>query len=132
MTAEEIAKVEKIVNDEISRRLEGAYGCHDRKKKRKRQALWLFGEKYGEKVRAASMGRIFQGVLWCGTVKNTGVIFSRLFEEGVAGVRQVEAFIGDGVFSYYKDMAELERGLQSCKRHSCRFWLRRVLILWLR
>ena len=56
MTAEEIAKVEKIVNDEIAADLEVRTDVMTVEEAKKTGAMALFGEKYGEKVRVVSMG----------------------------------------------------------------------------
>jgi len=113
MTAEEIAKVEEIVNKEIAEDLAvdtKVMGLEDAKKT---GAMALFGEKYGEEVRVVSMGD-FSIELCGGThVPHTGVIgtFKILSEQGIsAGVRRIEALTGEGAFAYYKD---LEKNLQA-------------------
>ncbi|MBQ9135527.1 MAG: alanine--tRNA ligase [Lachnospiraceae bacterium] len=109
MTADEIAKVEQIVNDKILENIAVVteeMGIEDAKKK---GAMALFGEKYGETVRVVSMGD-FSVELCGGThVKNTGDIafFKILSESGVsAGVRRIEALTGANVMAYYKAMEE--------------------------
>lgn len=109
LTADEIAKVEQIVNDRIQENLEvitEEMGIDEAKKK---GAMALFGEKYGETVRVVSMGD-FSVELCGGThVKNTGDIafFKILSESGVsAGVRRIEALTGANVMAYYKAMED--------------------------
>ncbi len=123
MTAEQIAEVEKIVNDEISANLKVQTEEMPVDEAKKTGAMALFGEKYGETVRVVSMGKsdekdpasayadAFSVELCGGThVQNTGSImaFKILSENGVAsGVRRIEALTGNGVFAYYKEMEEM-------------------------
>ena len=113
MTAEEIAKVEKIVNDEIAADLEVRTDVMTVEEAKKTGAMALFGEKYGEKVRVVSMGEFSKEFCGGTHVKHTGEIaaFKIISESGVAaGVRRIEALTGDNVFAYYKNIeAELER-----------------------
>ena len=109
MTAEEIAKVEQIVNDEIAANLLVKTEVMSIEEAKKTGAMALFGEKYGEKVRVVKMGD-FSTELCGGThVANTGVItaFKILSESGVAaGVRRIEALTGNGVMKYYAKLEE--------------------------
>ncbi len=109
LTADEIAKVEQIVNEKIADNLAvhtEEMSIEDAKNK---GAMALFGEKYGETVRVVSMGD-FSMELCGGThVKNTGDIafFKILSESGVAaGVRRIEALTGANVMAYYKEMED--------------------------
>ncbi len=106
MTAEELAKVEDLVNQEISASLPVVTDIMNIDEAKKTGAMALFGEKYEEKVRVVSMGD-FSKELCGGThVSNTGVItaFKIVSEAGIAaGVRRIEALTGDGVFAYYKE-----------------------------
>ena len=107
MTAEEIAKVEAMVNAEIQAALPVVTDIMSVEDAKKTGAMALFGEKYGEKVRVVSMGD-FSKELCGGThVSNTSVIttFKIVSESGIAaGVRRIEALTGDGVFAYYKEI----------------------------
>lgn len=107
MTAEELAKVEEIVNKEIQAALPVVTEVMSVDEAKKAGAMALFGEKYGEEVRVVSMGD-FSKELCGGThVSNTGVIttFKIISESGIAaGVRRIEALTGDGVFAYYKEI----------------------------
>lgn len=109
MTAEEIARVEAIVNEQIAAALPVKTDVMSIEEAKKTGAMALFGEKYGEKVRVVSMGG-FSTELCGGThVSNTGVIsiFKIVSESGVAaGVRRIEALTGNGVLAYYKQMEE--------------------------
>ena len=113
MTAEEIAKVEEIVNKEIAEDLSVVTRIMGIEDAKKTGAMALFGEKYGEEVRVVSMGD-FSIELCGGThVPHTGVIgtFKILSEQGIsAGVRRIEALTGEGAFAYYK---ELEKKLNA-------------------
>ena len=107
MTAEEIAKVEEIVNSEIAANHPVVTQIMNIEEAKATGAMALFGEKYEEDVRVVSMGA-FSKELCGGThVANTGsiVTFKIVSEGGVAaGVRRIEALTGDAVFAYYKDI----------------------------
>ncbi len=107
MTAEEIAKVEALVNKEIQAALPVVTEVMNIEDAKKTGAMALFGEKYGEDVRVVSMGD-FSKELCGGThVANTSVIgfFKIVSEAGIAaGVRRIEALTGEGVFAYYQEM----------------------------
>ena len=109
LTKEELAKVEAIVNEEISKNLVIETKEMSIDDARKTGAKALFGEKYGDTVRVVSMGE-FSKELCGGThVNNTGVIsvFKILSESGIAaGVRRIEAITSEGVFDYYKKQEE--------------------------
>ena len=109
MTAEELKKVEEIVNNKIEENLAVVTSVMTIEEAKKTGAMALFGEKYGETVRVVQMGD-FSTELCGGThVANTGVInaFKILSENGVAaGVRRIEALTGKGVFNYYKELEE--------------------------
>ncbi|MCR5388253.1 MAG: alanine--tRNA ligase [Lachnospiraceae bacterium] len=107
MTAEEIAKVEKIVNDKIAENLAIVTEVMSIDEAKKSGAMALFGEKYAENVRVVSMGD-FSKELCGGThAKSTGEIraFKIISESGVAaGVRRIEALTADNVFKYYDEL----------------------------
>ncbi|MCM1180068.1 MAG: alanine--tRNA ligase [Clostridium sp.] len=107
MTAEEIAKVEEIVNKAIADALPVHIAQMPIEEAKKTGAMALFGEKYGDVVRVVNMSD-FSIELCGGThVKNTSVIttFKIISESGVAsGVRRIEALTGEGVFRYYRDI----------------------------
>jgi len=107
MTADEIAKVEEIVNAEIAKNTPVITEVMNIEAAKASGAMALFGEKYEEDVRVVSMGD-FSKELCGGThVANTGniITFKILSEGGVAaGVRRIEALTGEGVFAYYKDV----------------------------
>ena len=109
LTAEEIAKVEQMVNDKIAEGLSVVTEEMGIEAAKQKGAMALFGEKYGATVRVVSMGD-FSVELCGGThVKNTGDIgfFKILSESGVAaGVRRIEALTGANVMAYYKELEE--------------------------
>ena len=119
MTAEEIAEVEKLVNEKIQEALPVTTQVMDIEEAKKSGAMALFDEKYSEKVRVVSMGD-FSKELCGGThVANTSAItaFKLVSESGIAaGVRRIEALTGDGVFKYYKEQeAELAKAAKLLK-----------------
>ena len=109
MTAEELQKVEDMVNEEIQAALPVVTQVMNLEEAKKSGAMALFDEKYAEDVRVVSMGE-FSKELCGGThVDNTGVItaFKIVSESGIAaGVRRIEALTGAGVFRYYREQEE--------------------------
>ncbi len=109
MTDEEIARVERIVNEKIrenialeeSRNLPIAEA-------QKAGAMMLFGEKYGESVRMITFDPSYSRELCGGChVKRTGQIgyFKITAESAVAaGVRRIEAVTATGAEAYVADM----------------------------
>ena len=109
MTPEELAQVEKLVNEQIAADLPVITAEMSIDEAKKAGAMALFGEKYGSTVRVVSMGE-FSKELCGGThVSHTGAItlFKIISEAGIAaGVRRIEALTGENVLAYY---AALER-----------------------
>ena len=107
MTADEIKKVEEIVNAEIAADLNVRTDVMSIEDAKKTGAMALFGEKYGDTVRVVNMGD--WSIELCGGthVAHTGVIntFKIVSEQGIAaGVRRIEALTGTGAMNYYKDI----------------------------
>ena len=96
MTAEEIARIETIVNNEVLANVETVARVMPIDDAQKLGAMMLFGEKYGDEVRVLDIGTSRE--LCGGThVARTGDIglFRVVSEGGVAaGVRRVEAVAG--------------------------------------
>ena len=114
MSGEEIARVERLVNDEILANAATRARVMKLDDAQKTGAMMLFGEKYGDEVRVLDIGSSIE--LCGGThVSRTGDIglFKIVVESGVAaGVRRVEAVCGDvalelvqRVFGDYENMA---------------------------
>ena len=109
MTAEELAEVEKKVNEKIAENL-----CVETKlmtidEAKQSGAMALFGEKYGETVRVVCVGDYSKEFCGGTHVGNAGEIqaFKILSESGVAaGVRRIEALTGQDVFDYYNDLEQ--------------------------
>ena len=102
LTAEELAKVEAIVNTHILAAEQGSMTEMPLEEAKKLGALALFGEKYGKVVRVVRMGDF--STEFCGGthVDSTGKIglFRILSESSVAaGVRRIEGTTGLGVLS---------------------------------
>ena len=104
MTAEEIKKVEDLVNEKIAEALPVVTEEMSMEEAKKTGAMALFGEKYGDRVRVVKMGD-FSIELCGGThVSNTSHvgIFKIVSESGVAaGVRRIEALTGSNARDYY-------------------------------
>ena len=119
MTKEELAEVEKKVNDAILAQYPIEIFETDINSAKELGATALFGEKYGEKVRVVKMGDY--SIELCGGchLTNTGFagMIKILSENGVAaGVRRIEAVTGRGVIKYLAEKdAETEKTAEILK-----------------
>ena len=107
MTADELARVEKIVNDKIAEAITVETKILPIEEARKTGAKALFGEKYGDTVRVVCMGDFSKEFCGGTHVSNTSAIgaFKIVSESGIAaGVRRIEALTGNAVFAYYKNI----------------------------
>lgn len=109
LTAEELKKVEDLVNESISKGLSVDIKNMPIEEARKTGAQALFGEKYGDVVRVVNMGDY--SIEFCGGthVSNTSEISALkiVSETGVAaGVRRIEALTSKGLTKYYNDLEE--------------------------
>ena len=106
MTAEQIRKVEEIVNAEILANQATQARVMPIDEAQKCGAMMLFGEKYGDEVRVLDIGSSRE--LCGGThVQRTGDIglFKIVAEGGVAaGVRRIEAVTGDNALTYLQSL----------------------------
>lgn len=109
LTAEQVAKVEQMVNHEIRANTEVVTRVMPIDEARATGAMALFGEKYDDEVRVVSMGRTggsksFSVELCGGThVKRTGDIgLLKIVSESAlsAGVRRIEALTGENALRY--------------------------------
>ena len=96
MTAEEIAQVETLVNEQILLNTETVSEVLPLEEAQKKGATMLFGEKYGDIVRVCTIGNSIE---FCGGthVRRTGDIgsFKIIGESGIsAGVRRIEGITG--------------------------------------
>ena len=111
LTADEIRRVEAIVNAEILDNAGVAARTMPIAEAQKTGAMMLFGEKYGDEVRVLDIGSSRE--LCGGThVTRTGDIglFKIVGETGIAaGVRRIEAVTGKGALAYVQEQeAQLE------------------------
>ena len=115
VTAEEIARVERIVNAEILANAATDASVMDIESAQKTGAMMLFGEKYGDEVRVLTIGSSKE--LCGGThVARTGDIglFKVTLEAGVAaGVRRIEAVCGDVAVALVQDQQALLDGVSA-------------------
>ena len=106
MDADELAEVERIMNEQILLNREVTTNVMDLDQALSTGAMALFGEKYGDKVRVVSIAD-FSKELCGGThVTRTGDIgIAKIVYEGSisAGVRRIEAITGDAVLPYFLD-----------------------------
>ncbi len=122
MTAEEIQRVEDLVNEKIAEALPVVTEEMTMEEAKKTGAMALFGEKYGDRVRVVKMGD-FSIELCGGThVSNTSHvgIFKIVSESGVAaGVRRIEALTGSNARNYYKNVeADLNEAAKMLKTNA--------------
>ncbi|HEX5393896.1 MAG TPA: alanine--tRNA ligase [Rhodocyclaceae bacterium] len=113
VTTEEIARIERIVNDEILANAASDASVMDIESAQKTGAMMLFGEKYGDEVRVITIGSSKE--LCGGThVSRTGDIglFKVTLEGGVAaGVRRIEAVCGDVAVALVQNQQALLDGI---------------------
>ena len=107
MTTEELAQVEKLVNEKIAENIAVETKILSIEDAKKTGAKALFGEKYGETVRVVCMGEFSKEFCGGTHIGNTGNIsaFKIVSEAGIAaGVRRIEALTGEAVFEYYRNV----------------------------
>ena len=106
MTAEQIRRVESMVNAEILRNEATNARVMPIDDAQKLGAMMLFGEKYGDEVRVLDIGSSRE--LCGGThVARTGDIgFFKIYSQSgvAAGVRRVEATTGEGALAYVQQL----------------------------
>ena len=122
MTDEEVAEVERIVNQKIRENIE-----LDEKQNvpigeaKEMGAMALFGEKYGDVVRVITFDRNYSVELCGGThVPRTGNIgVLKIISEGssAAGVRRIEAVTSAQAEKYYQQKLDLLTDLEEMLKH---------------
>ena len=114
VTAEEIAEVERRVNEAILANVAVNAAIMSMEDAQKTGAMMLFGEKYGDEVRVLQMGG-FSTELCGGThVSRTGDIglFKIISEGGIAaGVRRIEAITGLNALKWAQEQERLVRDI---------------------
>ena len=119
MTAEELIRVEELVNQKIFEAIPVTTQEMPIEEAKKLGAMALFGEKYGDVVRVVSAGDF--SVEFCGGThaKNTAVLgLFKIRQEGsvAAGVRRIEALTGRGVLRYIDNVNAMIMGVASALR----------------
>ena len=110
LSEEELNKVEQFVNDRVLEKIPlKEYRDIDYNEALKKGAIALFGEKYGDKVRAIQFD---QSIELCGGthISNTSEIwyFKIISETAVAsGIRRIEAITGDAALKYFEEQTQL-------------------------
>ena len=121
VTSEELQEVENFVNTRIKEQLDlEEQRALTYQEAVDQGAIALFGEKYGDKVRAIRFGKSME--LCGGThVKNTGDIwyFKITGESAVAaGIRRIEAITGDAVKDYFAEQSEVLGEIKSSLKNA--------------
>ncbi|MBQ2687105.1 MAG: alanine--tRNA ligase [Clostridia bacterium] len=122
LTAEELADVEAMVNEEILKAIDVTSTEMPIAEAKKMGAMALFGEKYGDVVRVVKAGD-FSTELCGGThVDNTAKLgLFKIRQEGsvAAGVRRIDAVTGRGVLRMLENtMFEIARSAAALKLNS--------------
>ena len=116
LSEEELRKVEQFVNDRVLEKIPlKEYRDIDYNEALKKGAIALFGEKYGDKVRAIQFD---QSIELCGGthVSNTSEIwyFKIISETAVAsGIRRIEAITGDAAIKYFEEQTQLIESIKN-------------------
>jgi len=117
VTDDELAEIEKIVNEKIRENVSSdirEMGIEDAKK---RGAMALFGEKYGDVVRVVTFDEKYSIELCGGThVKASGQIgLFKIISEGAiaAGIRRIEAISGERAERYVNEQQQLVAELKN-------------------
>jgi len=111
VTAEELAVIENMVNDEIRKNSAVTTEIMELEAAKAKGAAALFGEKYDDMVRVLGMGDSFSTELCGGThAKRTGDIglMKIVSESGIAaGVRRIEAVTGQAAMQWFSQSESL-------------------------
>ena len=112
VSAQQLADVEELVNEEILRADDVTIEQMPIDEAKKRGAMALFGEKYGDIVRVVSVADFSMELCGGSHVKNVGQIgmFKIVAETGVAaGVRRIEAITGGAALALAQRQSEILR-----------------------
>ena len=116
VSAEELEKVESLVNEEILKNVPVTIEEMALKDAKEKGAMALFGEKYGDRVRVVSVGDFSCELCGGSHVTNTAAIgsFRILSETGTGtGVRRIEAVTGAAALQKAKADEAVIRNLAS-------------------
>jgi alanyl-tRNA synthetase len=116
LSNEEIAQVEKIVNEKIRENIPVITRYMPKEEAMKTGAMALFGEKYGDEVRVVTIDADYSIELCGGThVGATGELgFFKIISESAvaAGVRRIEAISGAAAEQYANEQFELVQNIR--------------------
>ncbi len=109
LKAEELKRIEDIVNDAINRKLNVKTTVTTPDEAKKAGAVALFGEKYGNKVRMVEVEGVSRELCGGTHVKNTSEIaLFKIMKEGAIaqGIRRIEAVSGKPAEEYMRRLEE--------------------------
>ena len=121
MTADEISRIERIVNEQIRMNSPVSAEIMAKDDAVKAGAMALFGEKYGDEVRVLKIGELSTELCGGTHVERSGDIgcFKIISETGVAsGVRRIEALTGQGCFDWIKSQDKALAGIAGLVKSS--------------
>ncbi|HVL38423.1 MAG TPA: DHHA1 domain-containing protein, partial [Fimbriimonadaceae bacterium] len=111
MTSEEIAEVESIVNREVLAGLPvQIHSDLPIEEAKKKGAMALFGEKYGDRVRMVQVGDFSLELCGGCHIRQSSEVglFKILSESSAAsGVRRIEALTGEGAYEWVREQSQL-------------------------
>ncbi|WP_335869260.1 alanine--tRNA ligase [Bacillus sp. 2205SS5-2] len=110
VTAEELEKIEYMVNEEIWKSTDVSIAVKSLDEAKKMGAMALFGEKYGSEVRVVSVGDYSLELCGGCHVDNTASIglFKIVTESGIgAGTRRIEALTGKAAYQHLNEKVVL-------------------------
>jgi alanyl-tRNA synthetase len=116
LTVAELKKTEHLINEKISESLEVTASTMSIDQAKKKGAMALFGEKYGNQVRVLEMGDFSIELCGGSHVINTSQIgfFTILSESSLStGVRRIEATTSTTALNYIKNRSELLKEVES-------------------
>ncbi len=129
VSAEELKKVEKEVNEKILEGLSVEVREMPIDEARKLGAMALFGEKYGNVVRVVKMGDYSLELCGGTHLKNSAQagLVKIVAESGVAaGVRRIEALTGENAIEYFNEKEKMLNDLAATLKSSPQDSLRKV------